>query len=133
MELLKNLFPQDNFTLVAVILGLPLLGAFFNGIFGKRLGKEAVRLMALTAIGGSLLASLVAFAMLVIGGRAPEQEAVYQFRFTAWHWFDASAGGGIGTAPLDIAFTVDRLSSAMMLIITGVGFLIHVYASAYMW
>jgi len=133
MELLKNLFPQDNFTLVVVILGLPLLGAFVNGVFGKRLGKQAVRLLALTAIGVSFLASLVAFAMLVNGGRAPEEEAVYQFRYTAWHWFDASAGGGIGTAPLDIAFTVDRLSAVMMLIITGVGFLIHVYASAYMW
>ncbi|HKQ68976.1 MAG TPA: hypothetical protein VJT73_06545, partial [Polyangiaceae bacterium] len=69
MELLKNLFPEQNFTLVAIILGLPALGAFVNGVFGKRLGKDAVRLMALSAIGISFLASLLAFAMLVAAGR----------------------------------------------------------------
>src|SRR6185503_16617495 len=100
---------------------------------GKRLGKHAVRLMALAAIGGSFLASLLAFAMLVSAGRAPEGQAVYQFQFTGWHWFDLSVGGGMGSAPLDVAFIVDRLSSVMMLIITGVGFLIHFYATAYMW
>ena len=56
---------RTNFTLLAVILLLPALGAFVNGVFGKRLGKEAVRLMALAAIGGSFVASLIAFAMLV--------------------------------------------------------------------
>src|SRR5256885_6026959 len=104
MHALSQMFPPEDFSLLAVILALPALGAFVNGVFGKRLGKEAVRLMALAAIGGSFLASLVAFAMLVSAGRAPEGEAVYQFRFTAWHWFDVSTGGGMGSAPLDAGF-----------------------------
>jgi NADH-quinone oxidoreductase subunit L len=140
MELLTNVFPPQNFTLAAVILGLPALGAFVNGVFGKRLGKDAVRLMALSAIGGAFLASILTFAMLL--GLGPKDhgehgahaaEGITQFKFTAWHWFDVSLQGGFGTAPIEVAFTVDRLSSIMMLVITGVGFLIHLYASAYMW
>src|SRR3954454_21408604 len=97
MELLKNIFPADNFSLIALILGLPAIGAFVNGVFGKRLGKEGVRLMALTAIGGAFLASLVAFAMLVRAGRVTsgeEHEAIHQFKFVAWHWLDVSTTGG---------------------------------------
>ena len=131
MDLLDNIFPRENFTLVAVILGLPLLGAFVNGVFGKRLGKDAVRLMALAAIGGSFLASLAAFALLARASHA--QNAIHEFKFTAWRWIEVSTSHGFGTAPIEVAFIVDRLSSMMMLIITGVGFLIHLYATAYMW
>src|SRR5262245_36103327 len=134
METLRNIFPAHNFTLVAFILGLPAVGAFVNGVFGKRLGKDAVRLMALSAMGGAFLASVLAFAMLSAAGHgAHEGEGVYQFRFNVWHWLDVSTAGGFGAAPIDVEFIVDRLSSVMMLIITGIGFLIHVYASAYMW
>ncbi len=88
MELLSNIFPPQNFTLVAVILGLPALGAFVNGVFGKRLGKDAVRLMALAAIGGAFLASLLPIPMLVGFGRqahGDHGEAIHQLKFTAWH------------------------------------------------
>src|SRR5262245_28797406 len=136
MEVLKNIFPADNFTLVAFILALPALGAFVNGVFGKRLGKEGVRFMALSAIGGSFLAALLTFFMLLSAGHVPEgheHEAIHEFKFTAWHWLDISLSGGLGPGPLDVAFSVDRLSAVMILIITGVGSLIHLYASAYMW
>lgn len=53
MEALKAQFPHGNFSLLAVVLLLPALGAFVNGVFGKRLGKKGVRLMALSAIGGA--------------------------------------------------------------------------------
>jgi NADH-quinone oxidoreductase subunit L len=50
MAALEALFPQNDFTLLAFIVLLPLLGAVVNGIFGKRLGKEAVSLLGLTVI-----------------------------------------------------------------------------------
>ena len=59
-----SLFPPADFALIAVVLALPLLGAFVCGLFGKRLGDAAVRLMALASIGGSFLASMVTFAAL---------------------------------------------------------------------
>jgi NADH-quinone oxidoreductase subunit L len=134
MDLLENLFPAENFSLVPIILGLPLIGAFVNGVFGKRLGKDAVRLMALVAIGISFLASLTAFLMLVhqSGGEGHEG-GTEAFRYVAWRWFDVSTQGGFGTTSLDVAFMIDHLSAVMMLVITGVGFLIHLYATAYMW
>src|SRR6476620_1964450 len=136
MDDLFKAFPAENFTLVVIILGLPALGAFINGVLGKRLGKEAVRLMALAAIGGSFLASLIAFSMLVHANRVPEghaHAAIHQFKFVAWHWLDLSTANGFGTASIDVAFVIDHLSAVMMLIITGVGFLIHLYATTYMW
>src|SRR3977135_898066 len=111
MHTFEALFPEQDFSLVAVILGLPAIGAFVNGIFGKRLGRDAVRLMALASIGGAFVASLVAFLMLRSAG--PEAS----FTRTAWHWLDVSIDGGNGSASLDVAFLVDQLSSVMMLII----------------
>ena len=49
MEALQKIFPADDFALLLLVIGMPLLGAFVNGVFGKRLGKDAVRLMALAS------------------------------------------------------------------------------------
>jgi NADH-quinone oxidoreductase subunit L len=122
VEALKAQFPATNFALLAIVLALPLLGAFVNGVFGKRLGKEAVKLMALAAIGGSFVASLMTFLLLPTGGR---------LTWTAWRWFTLS-GRMQQSIPIDVAFSVDGMSATMMLVVTGVGFLIHVYSSEYM-
>ncbi|AUX23435.1 NADH dehydrogenase (ubiquinone) [Sorangium cellulosum] len=123
MEALRVLFPASEFALLAVVLGLPALGAFVNGLFGKRLGKDAVRLMALAALGGAFLASVVTFLLLPHDGG--------KLSWTAWHWF--SITGRMGQSiPIDVAFSVDGLSATMMLVVTGVGFLIHLYSSEYM-
>jgi NADH-quinone oxidoreductase subunit L len=131
MNALFRAFPAQDFTLVVIILLLPALGAFVNGVFGKRLGKDAVRLMALAAIGGSFIASLISFAML--RHAANLKDPILQFKYVAWHWLDVSTANGFGSASIDVAFLVDHLNSVMMLIITGVGFLIHLYATMYMW
>ncbi|WP_437910676.1 NADH-quinone oxidoreductase subunit L [Sorangium sp. So ce327] len=123
MEALRVLFPASEFALLAVILGLPALGAFVNGLFGKRLGKDAVRLMALAALGGAFLAAVTTFLMLPHEGG--------KLTWTAWRWF--SITGRMGQSiPIDVAFSVDGLSGTMILVVTGVGFLIHLYSSAYM-
>ncbi len=125
MESLRDQFPASNFTLLAIVLALPLLGAFVNGVFGKRLGKEGVRMMALSAVGGSFLASLVTFLLLPSGGSHG------RLAWNVWRWF--SVTGRMGqTVPIDIAFSVDGMTATMMLVITGVGFLIHLYATEYM-
>ncbi len=124
MEALHSQFPPKDFALIAAVLLLPAIGAFVNGVFGRRLGKEAVRLMALSAIGGAFLASLLAFLMLPHeGGR---------LSWTAWRWMGVT--GQLGqTIPVDVKFSIDAMSATMMLVVTGVGFLIHLYASSYMW
>jgi NADH-quinone oxidoreductase subunit L len=125
VEALKAQFPPGDFALLAVVLLLPAVGAFVNGVFGRRLGKEGVRLMALAAIGGAFIASVLTFLSL------PKGEEASRVTWTAWHWFSVS-GRMQRAEPLDVAFGVDAMSATMMLVVTGVGFLIHLYASEYM-
>jgi NADH-quinone oxidoreductase subunit L len=129
-----SLFPSNDFTLIAVILGMPLLGAFINGIWGKHLGNAAVRLMALTAVGVSFLASVAAFielSQLADKGGGGEAEHV-KLAWTAWEWMHTTGGASGVNVPIDAKFSIDALSGVMMLIVTGVGFLIHLYATSYM-
>jgi NADH-quinone oxidoreductase subunit L len=126
VEALKAQFPASDFTLLAVVLALPLLGAFVNGVFGRRLGKEGVRLMALSAIGGAFLMSVITFLLLPTGG-----DGAGKLTWTAWRWFSIT-GRMQQSIPIDIAFSVDGMTATMMLVVTGVGFLIHLYSSEYM-
>jgi NADH-quinone oxidoreductase subunit L len=139
MEALSKIFPANDFALLPVILGMPLLGAFINGVFGKRLGKEAVKLMALSAIGVSFLASLLAFFLLFEAQHGGEGAARFMWR--GWEWIGLSrageasfinAGAGTSLIRLDVAFSLDALNATMALIVTGIGFLIHLYSSSYM-
>ncbi len=125
-----SLFPADSFSLLGVILALPLFGAFVNGVWGRRLGKPAVRVMALSAIGGSFLASVAAFVALTQHVEAEHHEHV-KLAWTAWNWMHSQNGAGV-SIPIDFRFSVDALSGVMMLVVTGVGFLIHLYATEYM-
>lgn len=126
-----SLFPATSFSLIAVILAFPLLGAFVNGVWGPRLGKRAVRAMALSAIGGSFLASVATFAALTEHVDAEHHEHV-KLAWTAWNWMHTTGGQSGVKIPIDVRFSVDALSGVMMLVVTGVGFLIHLYATAYM-
>src|SRR6186713_14762 len=129
MQELIRVFPPHDFALLGVILALPLLGAFVNGVFGKRMGKEAVTLMALAAVGVSFIASLASFLMLKdlqVGDRPA------RLVWTAWDWFSVSAAGDGMHIPIRMAFSLDALSGTMALVVTGVGFLIHLYSTKYM-
>src|SRR5688572_32811892 len=118
MDALRAIFPADDFALLLVIIGLPLIGAFVNGVFGKRAGKEAVTLMALSAIGVSFLASIAAFVMLK-DAQTAEQGA--RFVWKGWEWVRLSMFKEAGQVPVEVAFSIDALSGAMALIVTGVG------------
>jgi NADH-quinone oxidoreductase subunit L len=126
-----SLFPVNDYALIAVILGMPLLGAFVNGIWGKRLGDAAVKLMALTALAVSFVAAVVAFVMLADAVGAAKNEHV-ALTWTAWEWMHTTGGYGGSNIPIDVKFSIDALNGVMMLVITGVGFLIHLYATSYM-
>jgi NADH-quinone oxidoreductase subunit L len=126
MDLLRSQFPANDFALLGLILLLPLVGAFVNGLFGKRLGKDGVRTMALAAVGGSFFLSVVA-AVLVATAPGERVRLVWK----AWEWFKVT-GALRREFPIDVAFSIDALSATMALVVTGVGFLIHLYSTAYM-
>jgi NADH-quinone oxidoreductase subunit L len=103
--------------LVALIPLFPLLSFVLLTFFGKRMSKSAIGLIA----PGSILASFVV-AVLVFISQYTHKGAV------TVHLFDWITAGNFVSA---FAFLVDPLSSVFLLIITGVGFLIHVYSTGY--
>jgi NADH-quinone oxidoreductase subunit L len=106
----------------ALIVLLPLAGFLFNGLAGRRIASERISGIAgSAAVGIPFLLSVLILAELAAapaGGRS--------FTVTFFGWISAGALG------VDAAFRIDELSVLMMLIVTGVGFLIHVYSVGYM-
>jgi NADH-quinone oxidoreductase subunit L len=100
---------------------LPLLGAVINGAFGKRLSRGVIGAIASGSVALSFAISLTAFLQML---RLPEESLpVVQNYFT---WIQA------GSFQAACGFMLDHLSGLMILIVTGVGFLIHVYSTGYM-
>ncbi len=100
---------------------IPLAGAAVNGLAGKRLPKSAVSLVACGAAAISfVLASISFFQLLQL---APEQRHLLRVYFT---WI--ASGDFVARAEL----LLDPLSAVMILVVTGVGFVIHVYSIGYM-
>ncbi len=108
--------PQLHLWLIPV---LPLIGAAINGLFGKRFSRAAVSSVALLFCGA-------AFAMaLWVVSQFPSL-ALPHTEFLAT-WIRA------GNFQADFSFYLDQLSLVMLLVVTGVGFLIHIYSVGYMW
>jgi len=99
----------------------PLLGAALNGVFGKRVSKGIVTTIAVGTVGFSFLLALREFAAML---RLPENQLpILRDYFT---WIQA------GRFQAQFGFMLDHLSGLMILVVTGVGFLIHVYSAGYM-
>jgi NADH-quinone oxidoreductase subunit L len=129
MHALEELFPASDFTLLAFIVLLPLLGAIVNGLFGKRLGREAVTLMGLGSVFVSFLFAVVTF--LALSKHGEGQESI-KLVWKGWEWMKLSLPRDTGSTSLWVSLSVDALSGTMALIVTGIGFLIHLYSSKYM-
>jgi NADH-quinone oxidoreductase subunit L len=108
--------PHLNLWLIPI---LPLAGAAINGFLGKRSSRQAISVVGLVFSGAAFAMALwvaLQFSSLTL----PYQE------FLA-HWIRS------GAFTADFAFYLDQLSLVMLLVVTGVGFLIHIYSVGYMW
>jgi len=107
------------------IVLLPLIGAIVNGLGGaliqKAAGKRAISLIACAPVLLAFAVSVYGFAQLL--GLEPEHRLLLDRMFT---WI------AIGDLRADVAFQLDPLSAVMILVITGVGGLIHIYSTGYM-
>jgi NADH-quinone oxidoreductase subunit L len=102
--------------LVWLIPFFPLAGTLVNALFGRLTGRSA-HWIAVPALGLSFLASCAVFARVLHGETYVGQ---------LFPWISA---GSFTTA---VAVQVDQLSAVMLLVVTGVGFLIHLYSAGYM-
>ncbi|MGQ0508110.1 MAG: proton-conducting transporter transmembrane domain-containing protein, partial [Myxococcaceae bacterium] len=103
----------------------PLLGAIINAFFGARLQKKfGKKITSHIAIGAMALAFLTAIVAWVTMIGQPESH-----RFLRDHLWTMLTAGDLSA---DLAFALDPLSMMMVLIITFIGTLIHIYSTAYM-
>src|SRR6202521_3446112 len=111
--------PQTLSPLLCTIPLLPLAGAAINGFFGRRSSKKAISAVALAFCG------LTFFVAVFIAANFSSASAPYSFPLA--HWLRS------GSFSVDFEFYLDQLSLVMLLVVTGVGFLIHIYSAGYMW
>ena len=102
-----------------LVPAFPLLGFLLNGFLGKRFGTRFVTFVGPLAIALSFAQSLVLFFQMLEAEGNVLKEHLY-------HWISS------GNFEAGINFQVDQLSGLYLLVITGVGFLIHVYSVGYM-
>ena len=107
----------------ALILLFPLAGAAINALGGTRLPRRVVNLVGT----GSILAAFVV-ACIMVGQVVGAAGGASTTTAHLWQWIDL----GRGNLSVGVDITLDPLSAVMIMVITGVGFLIHVYSVGYM-
>jgi NADH-quinone oxidoreductase subunit L len=105
--------------LIGLVPLFPLVGFIINGLFGKKLGKGLSGTIASLSVAASFVLSALIFNELQ---SLPEKSMVVDL----FSWINSD------TLQIPFSFLIDPLSSLFLLIITGIGFLIHIYSIGYM-
>ncbi len=106
-----------NQTLLLTIALAPLVGSIIAGLFGKKIGKVWSHRAAIYGVGLSFVLSVWVL-KLVMGGETYNQQ-VYQ-------WLQA------GSLSLEVGFMIDALTAMMMVVVTFVSLMVHIYTVGYM-
>ena len=104
--------------LIWIVPLFPLLGAMVNGLWGRRYIRDKAHIPAIVSTALALF-----FALLVIGDIVADPRATQVVLFD---WIV------VGPLSVQMGFLADPLSAMMLLVVTGVGFLIHIYSIGYM-
>jgi len=104
--------------LVILIPVFPLAAFLLNGLLGNRYSHVGAYRLGCGSVGLSFLCAIIVFIRILRTGVARE--------VTAYHWIFG------GDLTINLAFLIDPLTCIMMLVVTGVGFLIHLYSIGYM-
>ncbi len=109
-----------DFFPLGLILLLPAVGVVFNLFLGARIGRSAVNLVGPGVVFAAFAIALTSFVKLL------GMPAGSSLNFTLWPWIHA------GKFAVDVSLRLDPLSGVMVLIVSGVGALIHMYSCGYM-
>ncbi len=96
----------------------PVIGVLINGLFGRHVGEKAGPIASVMA-GLSLLVVLGIAGQMIFGAGGSHT-------IPLWTWVEA------GSLSVSMSFLIDPLSTIMLLVVSGVGFLVHVYSVGYM-
>src|SRR5205823_3268990 len=100
---------------------LPLIGGAINGLFGRRFSKKMVATIGLIFVGASFA---MACWTAIQFSQLPQNDIPYHREYAPW-----IVAGSFQT---NFGVYLDQLSLVMILVVTGVGFLIHIYSVGYM-
>ncbi len=114
VESTQNLVNTDVLRWIPLI---PLLGSVINLFFGRALGKQTAGILASAAVAASFGLALYIFWLLPATG---------SFRDLVYTWIQS------GSFQVNLSFRVDALTAVMLLVVTGIGALIHLYSLGYM-
>jgi len=95
----------------------PLVGAILAGFFGKQIGRTGAHTVTIAGVAVSLIASILVF-MDVMEGNT--------FNGTLYEW------AVVGTLVFEVGFLIDTLTATMMLVVTSVSLMVHIYTIGYM-
>ncbi len=110
---------QSSTAVYLWIVLAPLVGAIVAGLFGRQIGRAGAHWVTIIGVSISTLLSAIVFKQIVIDGGPVFDGAVY-----TW--------GKVGELELVIGFLIDRLSATMMLVVSFVSLMVHVYTIGYM-
>jgi NADH-quinone oxidoreductase subunit L len=97
----------------------PLFGALIAGLFGKRIGRRAAHWVTTGSVALAFVLSLLVFKHITLDGAAVYNQAVY-----TWAVVD--------NIRMEIGFLIDNLTVMMMLVVTFVSLMVHIYTIGYM-
>jgi NADH-quinone oxidoreductase subunit L len=95
----------------------PLLGALLAGFFGRQIGRSGAHTVTILGVTVSLLASLIVFRDVLDG---------HVFNGAVYTW------ALVGNVNFEVGFLIDRLSALMMIVVTSVSLMVHIYTIGYM-
>lgn len=97
----------------------PLFGAMVAGLFGKQVGKEGAHWVTTLGVAVAFILSVAVAYDVMINGNDKGQSTVYTWAV-------------IGNLHFDVGFMIDKLSTLMMLVVTFVSLMVHIYTIGYM-
>ena len=103
---------------LAIVLS-PLIGSVIAGLFGKIIGRGGAHWVTIIGVGIATLLSLIVYKHIVIDGNEAYEATIYT-------WLSS------GSLSLQVGFLIDNLSATMMVVVTFVSWMIHIYTIGYM-
>jgi NADH-quinone oxidoreductase subunit L len=100
---------------------LPFIGFLINGLLGQKIGRSSVYCIGCSSIGLAFLFSILAVYEMACS--PAEDRLLVQ---SLWSWM------AVGNLNIDVSLMIDPLSAVMILVVTGVSFVIHIYSMGYM-
>ncbi|HBS26984.1 MAG TPA: NADH-quinone oxidoreductase subunit L [Gammaproteobacteria bacterium] len=97
----------------------PLLGAIIAGLFGAKIGRAGAHTVTTLGVGIAFICSVITFNHIVLGDAGVYNATLYQWAVT----------GNIG---FQVGFLIDNLTTLMMIVVTFVSLMVHIYTIGYM-